>query len=316
MKKFQILIIPVILLLWILSLLFVNKNLSLILLAIGMVILFLIEGYIIIYYERKKYLYEIERILNHHYTNQISNDTTILLLNQLNNYVHTLDKENQKNKEEAKKLIEDITHQIKTPLAALQINIDLIKQEEVKELCLSNTNRIEEMITTLINMAKLEAHTMPFTFVNNSLQECFEDILDELDYLIKEKELTIQNNIDDLYFSFDYLWLKEAFTNIIKNGIEYSPIKGTLYLEANQSENRIWIEIADEGPGFKNEEKEHIFDRFYSNKNNSRKQKGMGIGLNIAYEVVLAHFGKIYVENNQHTTFIIQLPIIQGKEKV
>lgn len=256
----------------------------------------------------------IENLMNGHSINhQHFPPLLSMKMNQLIDFINQKDTIIQTQKQNEKEYIENMTHQIKTPLTALKLFVELSKDPHQKQE-LIQINNIEEMINRVIKLSKLEAHAIKFEFEAIYLKKVIQDSIKALTPLIDETKHINLNCDSDLEIYGDELWLLEMFNNIIKNCLEYAN-----HIEINVIllNHEIKIEIVDDGPGFNTKDLNYIFDRFYS-KNHQRKNTGMGIGLAISKEVVQGHFGHIYAENNvlHGARFIIYLPIITGKEKI
>lgn len=276
-------------------------------------------GYVI--YERrqrqKKLIYELDCMMNKHYLKESQGDVLNLKLNELQEYLIHMENENKETKKRMQVFIEDTAHQIKTPLTTLKIYVELSKDQKVKQQGSAQIERMENILEALIDMAKLEAHVIHFHFENNALLDCIEQVMEDIQIYQKDKEVSISWQADDIYFPFDELWLTESILNIVKNAVQCSSEGGQIELSARQLESMVVIKIKDQGPGFSEEEGNHLFDRFYSsNRICKRKEMGMGIGLNIAYEVVKAHHGHILaISHGNGAEFVIELPMDLGKEK-
>lgn len=282
-----------------------------------MIVLYLYHRYLQSFYS-KTYLYELECIINHHYQIKNSHDPIMIQLNQLNDYFIKLENENNATKKRMQMFIEDIAHQIKTPLTTLKIYTELSTDKKTQEKGGKQIERLEAILNELISLAKLEAHAVQFHFEKNSINECLEQVLEDCQSLIEQKELIIDMDITDYSFSFDFLWLSEAIINILKNAVEFSHQQGIITISNQIYDNKMILRIQDQGIGFSLAEGKHLFDRFYSSNNSlSRKNKGMGIGLNISYEVIKAHHGYIFASSNEKgALFTMELPLIVGKEKI
>jgi signal transduction histidine kinase len=125
---------------------------------------------------------------------------------------------------------------------------------------------------------------------------------------ILKKGLTVQQDLQsDLHqFEADADRLQQVIINIIKNAIEASPEKGEIRIETACGGSNIAVRITDSGPGILVEDRERIFEPFFS-----KKQDGTGLGLCISQRIVDQHGGSIYVEDVPQggTTFVIELPI-------
>lgn len=287
--------------------------------SLTLAIVLVTMGYII--YEKKQYqkkiIYQLDCIMNKHYTTIKKESALNLKLNELQDHIKYLENENTKTKQRMQNFVEDTAHQIKTPLTTLKIYAELSQDKKIQQQGMAQIERMENILKALIDMAKLEAHAIHFHFENNSLMDCMKQVVDDAQIYQKDKQVELSWQADDIYFPFDELWLIESILNIVKNAIQCSLSGEQVELSAKQLESKVIIKIKDHGPGFSEEESKHLFDRFYSSKNmQQRKEKGMGIGLNIAAEVVKAHHGHLLaISHGDGAEFIIELPINLGKEK-
>jgi signal transduction histidine kinase len=105
--------------------------------------------------------------------------------------------------------------------------------------------------------------------------------------------------------------LAQAVGNLIDNAIKYTPPKGTVSIGAGVEDGHVWIEVSDTGPGIAPEDQAHIFTPFYRGRTNGHQSPGMGLGLSIAHDLVVAHGGRLEVQSTlgQGSHFTIQLPI-------
>lgn len=288
----------------------------------------LIVVFILVLYKFKNYVIEkrekeicsqIELINNGHYQNLEHSNNLNIYLNNLNKYVDFQKKEAMSIKKQMKSYIEDIAHQIKTPLTTLHIYVETSSDTNIQTYGQKELLRVEEVVDEMIRLAKLEAHAIRFKFSNVFLNEIFEQVLFDLNPLIQSKEIEINLTYTDRQICVDEMWICEMLINILKNSIEFSNEHSVIHIIVKEVTNKLIIEISDHGVGFIKEEIPYIFDRFHkSDTNDIRKQKGMGIGLSIANEVIKAHHGNIYVTNNKTggAKFILELPIILGKKKI
>lgn len=262
---------------------------------------------------KQDFMYQIELILNRHYQANDNSTAVNIKLNDLERYVSKLEGENQKSKERMKVFIEDVAHQIKSPLTSLKLYVDL---EDNQKMAIQ-VQRIETIVTKLIHLGRLEAHAVKFNFEMNNLQQIINDALTHLDDIIMKKELVIHNNSQSVLVYCDYFWLQESIFNLLNNATEYSFHGGDITIETKLMDEQVLIEINDEGKGINSEDAKHIFDRFYTNNKDRKETTHMGIGLNISKEVVLSHHGQIYaIPKKEGMRFIIKLPIPMGKEKI
>lgn len=218
-----------------------------------------------------------------------------------------------------KDYIEDISHQIKTPLTSMilreEMLLELIDDHEEKEIILSiyhQTEKIKDLIDSLLQLAIVESHSIQY----DKKEYDFKDILDHINEVLAplKERYDVQINmshVDDFVYC-DERWMSEAIENIIKNCIEQKA-HSTIDIYCQKHSSYIEIYIQDHGNGFEKEDIPHVFERFYQGK--SRKGKGVGIGLALSKGIIEAHHGSIEISNHEGALFKIILPYKNTKSK-
>ena len=236
--------------------------------------------------------------------------------------------ESEKNKELLwqKNLMSDISHQIKTPLATLEIYTDIFNKEfgeneekkELSEHAKEAIERIRWLVTGMLQIAKLESGTYKMEKKESPVRETIDRALYSLNSLISEKKINVRieerkEENREIIIPQDSKWLEEAFINIIKNALEYSPDEGNLDIFITDTPMAVSVEVKDYGEGISEEEIPKIFNRFYKAGGQREKRKdSVGIGLNLSKEIVKAHNGIITAESRRgndsftsiYTTFL------------
>lgn len=224
--------------------------------------------------------------------------------------------------QQQKNFILSITHELKSPIATVRLVLDtLIKrklsQDTFNRLCrngLKETERLLALVNDLLLSAKLETAYQPNL-------ELLELCALHRDIIANYPENAVKFNCSepDLAMVGDKTGLTSILTNLIENGIKYSPEHTPIQVSLRRIENQAEIIVEDRGYGIPDKEKRRIFQKFYRIGNeDTRKSKGTGLGLYIVAEIVRAHKGKIKVLDNQPqgTRFVILLPLNpnQGKD--
>lgn len=236
--------------------------------------------------------------------------------------------ESEKNKELLwqKNLMSDISHQIKTPLATLEIYTDIFNKEfgeneekkELSEHAKEAIERIRWLVTGMLQIAKLESGTYKMEKKESPVRETIDRALYSLNSLISEKKINVRieerkEENREIIIPQDSKWLEEAFINIIKNALEYSPDEGNIDIFITDTPMAVSVEVKDYGEGISEEEIPKIFNRFYKVSGQREKRKdSVGIGLNLSKEIVKAHNGIITAESRRgndsftsiYTTFL------------
>lgn len=283
---------------------------------------------IIVLYLRKKDK-KIKQITN--YINQIKNkkydlnieenteDELSNLKNELYKITIMLKEESEiskKDKENLKISVEDISHQLKTPLTSITIMLDNLKdnpnmEEKTKQKFIFEISKqvewINWLVISMLKLSKLDANVVQFYDEKINLNKFIGEIIKNLEIPIEVKNQKIVIDGDEnVSFIGDYKWQQEAITNIIKNCIEHNENNGTIYI--NYEENSLFtkITIRDEGEGISKEDLKHIFERFYKGKNSS--ENSVGIGLALAKNIIEKNNGMINCKSelDKGTEFVIK----------
>lgn len=218
-----------------------------------------------------------------------------------------------------KNTISDISHQLKTPLAALNIYNGLLKEEvaelpELRELILlseKELDRIEMLVQNLLKITKLDAGSIVFEKAFENVADMMGEVELHFAYRAKqeEKELILSGE-EQILLLCDHDWMIEAVENIVKNAFDHTGSGDFIRIEWKQSVSMIQIVIKDNGSGIHQEDLHHIFKRFYRSRFSKDKQ-GVGLGLPLTKMIVEAHKGTIEVhsELGMGTTFVLNFLI-------
>lgn len=220
------------------------------------------------------------------------NRTTINVRTMNENLIHQ--------KASLKQAMEDISHQLKTPLASLQILNELQNQsDELVAKSNEQIKRLHYLTQSLLKLIKLESNTELFKIKQGSIKTCVQECLNILDPILEEKgiKVMLDLNVTDAYF--DEAYTLDAISNILVNKVRYAQSQILI-----KSENRGYttlLRISDDGPEISVKDRIRVFDRFYSGAN--RSPDSIGIGLSIAKEIMLQQNGNLVVENENTFVF-------------
>lgn len=294
--------------------------------SIGVSVILLLIIVNIYYHSRNKKIQEIikyiEAINNKNYDLKIAENTE----DDLSNFRNELYKIAIMLKEQASQSIndkkalqtylEDISHQLKTPLTSISIMLDNIRenpnmdehtrQEFIYEIS-RQINWINWLVISLLKLSKLDSNTAVFVQKEIKVEDLINNVVKNLAIPIDIKQQNvIVNGSSDVMFVGDYNWQLEALTNIVKNCIEHTVENKNIYI--NWEENNFYtkIVIKDEGVGIDKKDVKHMFERFYKGKNSS--ENSVGIGLALAKSIIEKDNGYIICasELGRGTTFEIK----------
>ena len=225
--------------------------------------------------------------------------TTVMLREQADN--------SQKDKENLKQSLSDISHQLKTPLTSIMVMLDNIIEDEnmpddIRRDFLNDirhsSNGISFLVQSLLTLSKLDANSIVLKSrsenVKNILDECVKNtaVLAE----IKGVETSVECD-NSLTLDCDFKWLCEAITNIVKNCIEHTNNGGFVRLKAEKTSLCTKITVTDNGCGIDKDDLPHIFDRFYKGRNSD--ENSVGIGLALAKTIIEKSGGSICTDSKQ-----------------
>ena len=222
-------------------------------------------------------------------------------------------------KEFLKNTIADISHQLKTPLAALNIYNGILQGEaensptirEFTDLSEQELERIETLVQNLLKIAKLDAGAIMIEKTEENLSEMMESI--ERHFTVRaaqEGKRMVFSGEDSILLPCDRNWMMEAIGNMLKNALDHTQKGNEIRAEWRQFASIVQIVIKDNGSGIHPEDRNYIFKRFYRSRF-SKDTQGVGLGLPLAKSIVEAHNGTIEVDSELGvgTTFTIDLRI-------
>lgn len=220
-----------------------------------------------------------------------------------------------KAKEFLKSTISDISHQLKTPLAALSMYNEIILEETdnpetITKFSIKTTaalERMEQLIQSLLKITCLDAGSITFEKAEYQVSEIVEKAIENLTTrALREEKQIIVNGQENEQLNCDLQWTSEAVGNIVKNALDHTNSGGHIRISWEKSPAMVRLKITDDGSGIASEDIHHIFKRFYRSRNSIDTQ-GVGLGLSLAKSIVEGQGGTLSVQSilNRGTTFIL-----------
>lgn len=215
--------------------------------------------------------------------------------------------------------VHSITHELKSPLASIKAslqtfqkrNLEPEKRDKLIGNSLSDIERLESLVDNILIAAKIEReeHGLEPDLVDISF--VCEQIVKR--YSLNKKEITVVTEIEpNIYLNISKFGFASVVNNLVENAIKYSPEGATVKLQLQQINNIVKLTVSDTGYGIPEEEKNKIFQKFYRIGNEeTRKNKGTGLGLYIVKRVVDVFKGKISIKNNSPSGTIFELEFVQ-----
>ena len=201
--------------------------------------------------------------------------------------------------------IQDIFHQLRTPLTSMGILASLLENEDLPyERRVERTRelkrqleRTEWLVETLLKLSKIDAGAAQFKKDSVAVREACNKAAEPLIIPMELRGQTLKIKVADERFTGDLSWTAEALGNILKNAMEHTPEGGEISVEAEETALYTELRVTDDGPGFENEDIPHIFERFYKGKNAS--DSSVGIGLALSRSIIAAQNGVISAKNGK-----------------
>lgn len=214
-----------------------------------------------------------------------------------------------------KDTISDISHQLKTPLAALNIYNGILQDEaqdapaiqEFTALSEQELDRIETLVQNLLKITKLDAGTIVMECHPENVADMMEDVRKHFAFRAERegKEIRLSGGRESTLLC-DRTWMLEAVGNIVKNALDHTKAGGLIQIEWKEQASVLRLTVRDNGSGVHTEDLYHIFKRFYRSRF-SKDTQGIGLGLPLAKSVIEAHNGTIEVDSMEGagTTFVL-----------
>lgn len=291
------------------------------------VIIIYISVNIYFYKKEDKRLNDISNYIN----NILNNDYSLDIreydedsISALKNYIYkitiklkSMSEYSKKEKEYLEIALSDISHQLKTPLTSIMVmnellenkNLEESKRKECNQKSKQQLEKIQWLITSLLKISQIDSGTIKLKKEKVNAKELINKTLEPLIIQIEAKDINLIQDIEDnLEITCDENWTSEALINIVKNAYEHTEKEGTIKITAKGNPIYSEIKIEDNGSGIKEEDINHIFERFYKGKSN---KESIGIGLNMSKTIIEKQNGTIEVQSTEGTGTIFTIKIFK-----
>ena len=245
-------------------------------------------------------------------------------LEAIGHHIQLLKEEARAEKESTKEMVSDISHQLKTPVAALDIcfsvlmqnDLSATEQEEFRIRCRSALDGLETLLQSLLEISKLETGLIQLDQKTLPIMDTIISAVNRTYPKAAEKGIELifdcNESLEHCALMQDKHWLGEAIINVLDNAIKYSPEHSKITIRLQKRTGFVRIEIDDQGIGIPQSEYHKIFQRFYrGTAPEVREKSGTGIGLYLSRQIIEQHGGTITVASGKvrkGSTFLIQLP--------
>lgn len=224
---------------------------------------------------------------------------------------------------EVHKVIEIVSHDLKNPLSAIKLNVELLKRHlqngDVEKILATlekklnamekSTSQMRRLIEDILDLAKFEGSQVHLDPRPWNVHELVNEVSDQLTAQTEEKNTQVINHVPhDCTVDCDRERISQVFSNLISNAIKHSPINSTIRVVGTKIDGHYKFEVIDDGPGIARENLAHVFDRFW--QGNAHSKQGTGLGLSISRWIVEAHGGHIWAESTlgKGSNFAFQIP--------
>ena len=224
---------------------------------------------------------------------------------------------------EKKRFVADASHELRTPLAVMSSEIDVrLRSSDLdpsaREILVSAREEVEHMngiVENLLTLARLDEGGLALLHERLNLARVVESSVARIRPIAEERRVRIETHADDISVVGDNARLEQVVTNLVGNAVKYSDMGGEITLTVERRDGEAVCSVADRGPGVEGSFASHIFERFVrGDPARARSQRGAGLGLAIAREIIEAHGGRIWVGSRTGggSVFAFALPIDPG----
>ncbi len=216
-----------------------------------------------------------------------------------------------------------MSHELRTPLTSIKEGTNLFlegkggevteKQKRLLTIVAEESNRLIELVNSLLDLSKLEAGIATFHFIKADLSPLIARVIREIEPLAEAKRIRITKDFQESpYVTMDVERVLQVLRNIIGNALKFTPQGGAVEISLRAVNGGAGVSVTDTGPGIPEEQTAIIFDKFRQAVHaGSRKIQGTGLGLAIVKHIVQAHGGRVWVESTagRGSTFRFTLPV-------
>lgn len=216
--------------------------------------------------------------------------------------------------------ISELVHELRTPLSSVSTAAYLLQQERISDIqritlakaIYSETQRLSDLASTFLDLARLESGRVSFKPSSFDLIELITEVISVFQFRFDEMGISVRLEPASPFPAIvaDKDKIKQVLINLFSNAIKYNQKGGTIRVSASFDVRNVFVVIQDSGVGMQPEEVEHLFEKFYRAKPSEDQVSGTGLGLSICKSIIESHHGKISVESvyGKGSTFSFQLP--------
>jgi two-component system sensor histidine kinase GlrK len=224
--------------------------------------------------------------------------------------------------QERNRFLRHMSHELKTPLANIREGTELLMdgavgeldsgQREVAAILRDNGIKLQRMIENLLSFSAWQTTSIGLDTSEFRLRPVVKQVLENQQLTLLSQRVRLDVQVEDVTLVADRGKIRLILENLVSNAVKYSPKGGTIHIKAATVSGSILIDVADNGPGIPKEDRDHVFEAFYTGRAaKSTAVKGTGIGLSVVLEFVAAHGGTVEIMDGEYpgAHFRIRLPI-------
>ena len=222
---------------------------------------------------------------------------------------------------ERNRFLRHMSHELKTPLANIREGTELLMdgavgeldpgQREVAAILRDNGIKLQRMIENLLSFSAWQASSVGLETSEFRLRPVVKQVLENQQLTLLSQRVRLDVQVEDVTLVADRGKIRLILENLVSNAVKYSPKGGTIHIKAATATGSIIIDDADNGPGIPKEDRDHVFEAFYTGRAaKSTAVKGTGIGLSVVLEFVAAHGGTVQIMDGEYpgAHFRIRMP--------
>ncbi len=241
---------------------------------------------------------------------------------ELGEAVNTMTKRLEEVDQSRQEFVSNVSHELKTPLSSIKVlSESLLLQENVPEEMYkeflqditSEVDRMTDIVSDLLALVRNDPSEARITVADVDINKMLRDIVKRLSPLAADKDIDLSfHAAKDVTLKGDEVKLSLAISNLVDNGIKYTPDGGSVSVSLDADNKDCFITVQDSGIGIAEDEQSKVFDRFYRvDKTRDRETGGTGLGLAITHSVIMLHNGSVQIISGEDkgSTFIVRIPL-------
>jgi two-component system sensor histidine kinase CreC len=223
-------------------------------------------------------------------------------------------------KQYVEEYVQSLTHEMKSPLAAIQGAAELLDEEMPEEQrarfianIRSESKRLHGLVDRMLSLAAIEKRKGLTRAEDIDIQVLLDDVTDSLLPVMRSKGITVRTTIgEEAQLHGEYFLLRQAVANLVQNAVDFSHVKGCVSVAAESAEGQTRISVTDQGDGLPEYALDKVFDRFYSLPRPDGSSKSSGLGLNFVREIARLHGGDVSLSNAESggAVAVLEIPTV------